>query len=211
MAAVWLHTCVAPVSEPRTKPINNAVASQISQRAIKRIDGYFPLSWGVVCVVVVLLGCLKRQRPIRGSRKLWQPRARQSALFLTFGDGGTASPMEWKTCSICLTLTRLWFGVEMFMRNILSVKLLSSGLVERRKKKSGLFIWAQLIVMADTRHVAASFILPFHATEQHPEEKSRLFFPDRSAMTAGKVQPIGARSSPAAPSHVIFLLIGSKR
>lgn len=151
MAAVWLHTCVAPVSEPRTKPINNAVASQISQRAIKRVDGYFPLSWGVVCVVVVLLGCLKRQRPIRGSRKFWQSRARQSALFLTFGDGGTASPMEWKTCSICLTLTRLWFGVEMFMRNILFVdlfKLLSSGLVERRKKR-GLFIWAQLIVMAD--------------------------------------------------------------
>lgn len=33
------------------KPINN-VASQISQRAVEQIDGYFPPSWGVGCVVV---------------------------------------------------------------------------------------------------------------------------------------------------------------
>lgn len=172
MAAVWLHTCVAPVSEPRTKPINNAVASQISQRAIKRIDGYFPLSWGVVCVVVVLLGCLKRQRPIRGSRKLWQPRARQSALFLTFGDGGTASPMEWKTCSICLTLTRLWFGVEMFMRNILSVKLLSSGLVERRKKKAASSFelsWLLWQIPGTLQHPSSClFMLPSNILRKSP-------------------------------------------
>lgn len=41
---------------------------------------------------------------------------------------------------------------------------------------------------------------------QHPEEQSRLFFPDHSEMTAEQVQPIGACSSPAAPSHVIFPL-----
>lgn len=59
MPAIWLDTCVAPLSEPRMKLINNVVASQISQRAIKGIDEDFPLNLGAF-LVAGLLGCLKK-------------------------------------------------------------------------------------------------------------------------------------------------------
>lgn len=118
----------------------------------------------------------------------------------------------WKAWSVCLTLTCLWLGVEMFMSNISSAKLLISVSVgEEKKKKRPLHLrWADCYGGCQARRGRMSDAAVSFGRACYPElflGKSPVsFFPDHSEMTAEKVQPIGARSSPAAPSRVIFSL-----